>query len=104
MKRIFRSGILGPVLPLVLSGSAPGTEARSCSTANTAGKYGFTLNGVVILATGAVPIAAVGLATHESNGNVRGTEARSVGGGYADETFSGTLTVNSDCTGTAYRH
>jgi hypothetical protein len=32
-------------------------------------------------------------------GNVTGTEARSVGGGYADETFNGTLTVNSDCTG-----
>jgi hypothetical protein len=32
-------------------------------------------------------------------GNLTGTEARSVGGDYADETFSGKWTVNADCTG-----
>jgi hypothetical protein len=29
-----------------------------------------------------------------------GTESRSVGGGYADETLTGKWTVNPDCTGT----
>ncbi len=29
-----------------------------------------------------------------------GTEARSLGGGFADETFTGSYTVNPDCTGT----
>ena len=67
----------------------------------TAGKYGFTLTGTVILPTGPVPIAAVGRAVLEANGNVKGTESRSVGGGFADETFAGTYTLNSDCTGSA---
>jgi hypothetical protein len=34
-------------------------------------------------------------------GNITGTEARNVGGGYADETLTGNWTVNPDCTGTA---
>jgi hypothetical protein len=48
-----------------------------------------------------VPIAAVGRAVLDDMGNVTGTESRSVGGGFADETFTGTYTVNPDCTGTA---
>jgi len=42
---------------------------------------------------------AVGQATVDSRGNVTGTEARSVGGGYADESFTESLTINSDCIG-----
>ena len=53
----------------------------------------------MILPAGAVPAAAVGKATVDSRGNVTGTEARSVGGGYAHESFTGSLTINSDCTG-----
>jgi hypothetical protein len=79
----------------------PVANARSCSFERTAGKYGFTLTGVVILGTGPVPIAAVGRAVLDDSGNVTGTESRSVGGGFADETFTGTYTVNPDCTGTA---
>jgi len=40
-------------------------------------------------------------ATLDAAGNATGTESRNVGGGFADETFSGTYTVSSDCTGTA---
>ncbi len=76
-------------------------HAGQCSLAGVAGKYGFTLNGVVITPGGPVPIAAVGKAVLDAAGNSSGTEARSVGGGYADETFTGTYTVNADCTGTA---
>jgi hypothetical protein len=75
-------------------------NARSCSLRGTAGKYGFTLTGVLILGTGPVPIAAVGRAVLDDSGNVSGTESRSVGGGFADETFTGTYAVNPDCTGT----
>jgi len=49
---------------------------------------------------GAVPIAAVGRAVLDASGNISGTESRSVGGGFADETFTGTYSVNADCTGT----
>ena len=35
-----------------------------------------------------------------ADGSLLGTEARSVGGEFADETLTGKYTVNSDCTGT----
>src|SRR5262245_46367186 len=82
---------LAPILP---------AQAHRCSRTGAAGKYGFTLNGVVNLPTGAVPIAAVGRADLDSDGTVSGTEARSVGGSFALETFTGTYTVNADCSGT----
>lgn len=80
---------------------APSAQAAQCSLAGSAGNYGFTLTGVVILGTGPVPIAAVGRAALDAAGNVSGTESRSVGGGFADETLAGTYTVNPDCTGSA---
>ena len=99
MKRtIFRS--LGGAFFLASLLIVPVANARSCSLTGSAGKYGFTLTGVVILGTGPVPIAAVGRAALDATGNVRGTESRSVGGGFADETFTGTYAVNPDCTGT----
>jgi len=96
-RTIFRS--LGGAFFLASLLIVPVANARSCSLKDSAGKYGFTLTGVVI--PGAVPIAAVGRAALDATGNVSGTESRSVGGGFADETFTGTYTVNPDCTGTA---
>ena len=99
MKRtIFRS--LGGAFFLASLLIVPVANARSCSLTGCAGKYGFTLTGVVIPGTVPVPIAAVGRAALDATGNVRGTESRSVGGGFADETFTGTYAVNPDCTGT----
>jgi hypothetical protein len=80
---------------------APASQAGQCSLAGTAGKYGLTLTGTLILPTGPVPIAAVVRATLDAAGNATGAESRNVGGGFADETFTGTYTVNPDCTGTA---
>jgi hypothetical protein len=73
----------------------------TCSTATASGQWGFTLTGVVLLPSGPVPVAAVLHGTADINGNVAGIEARSLGGDYADETFTGSWTVNSDCVGTA---
>jgi hypothetical protein len=73
---------------------------KGCSLETVAGNWGFTLTGSAILPTGPVLVAAVGAITVDDQGNFSGTEARSVGGGYADETLTGTLTVNSNCTGT----
>ena len=74
-------------------------RANQCGASDAAGRWGFTLTGWLILPTGAVPAAAVGQAHVDSKGSVTGTEARNVAGGYADETLSGNLTLNSDCTG-----
>jgi hypothetical protein len=85
----------------LLVGLAPAAQAATCSTTTVAGNWGLTLNGVLILPTGPVPAAAVLRATADVEGNITGTEARNIGGGYADETLTGKWAVNPDCTGTA---
>jgi len=92
---------LGLILVAMMASLAPEVHANSCSLANSSGQYGFTLTGVLILPTGPVPIAAVGRASLDATGIANGTESRSVGGEFADETFTGTYSVNADCTGTA---
>ena len=73
---------------------------KGCSLETVAGNWGFTLTGSAILPTGPVLVAAVGRFTADEQGKLIGTEARSVGGGYADETVTGNWTVNPYCTGT----
>ena len=77
---------------------------KGCSTGTAAGNWGFTLTGTAIFPSpngqAPVPVAAIGRIAADDNGSLIGTEARSVGGGYADETATGTWTVNPDCTGT----
>ncbi len=101
MKRnIARTTLLIAVAALCLS-LAPAAQAnQKCSNAKAAGTWGFTLAGTLILPTGPVPGAAVGRLSMDAAGNVSGTEARNVGGDFANETITGAWTVNSDCTGT----
>jgi hypothetical protein len=76
-------------------------QENSCSTAKAAGDWGFTLSGTILLPTGPVPVAGVVRASIDTNGNATtATEARSVGGGFANETLTASWTVESDCTGT----
>jgi hypothetical protein len=74
--------------------------AETCSNAEAAGDWGLTLTGTLILPTGPVPAAAVARARIDAAGNISGTEARNVGGGFANETLTGSWNVNSDCTAT----
>jgi hypothetical protein len=87
---------------MLLAVLTPAAHATNCSTATVAGDWGFTLTGTLLLPTGPVPAAAVGRVSVDNRGNGVGTEARNVGGQYADETLTATWTVNSDCTGTLY--
>jgi hypothetical protein len=57
----------------------------------------LTSNGSLI---GIGPAAATGIVTFDSKGSFSGSQTRSVNGDVADETFTGTYTINSDCTGT----
>ena len=76
-------------------------DEGTCSLATAAGSYGFTLTGTLLSPTGPVSLAAIGRATLTAQGNGSGTEARNVGGSFANETLTATFTVNPDCTGTA---
>src|SRR5947207_11871422 len=77
--------------------TATGLRA-ACTSATAAGTYGFTTTGTLILPTGPAPVAAVGSITFQLDGAVSGSQDRSVGGAFAHETITGTLTVNPDCT------
>jgi hypothetical protein len=69
-----------------------------CSLATAAGKWSFTDTGTVI---GVGPRTAVGIFTLDGSGNlINGVATSSLNGSVLDETFSGTYTVNSNCTGT----
>jgi hypothetical protein len=87
-------------LGMGLATAAYAEDDGGCSTAKAAGKWGLTLTGVLILPTGPVPAAAVGRLSVDAAGNISGTEARNVGGGFANETVKGSWSVNSDCTAT----
>lgn len=72
-------------------------EDSECSLAGSAGKWSFTDNGTVI---GIGPRTAVGVFTFDGSGNLKnGRATSSLNGAVADETFSGTYSVKSDCTG-----
>lgn len=101
-RNIARTTLLISVATLYL-GLVPGVQAADiCSNATVAGKWGFTLSGTLLFPapTGPVLGAAVARAIVDAAGNISGTEARNVGGGFANETITGSWSVNSDCTAT----
>jgi hypothetical protein len=74
-------------------------DHHRCSLRNVSGDWGFTTNGTRI---GVGPVAGAGVFTLDKNGNILdGAQTVSFNGTVADETFSGTYTVNDDCTGQA---
>ena len=83
----------------LISGAATAqTGAAACTLAHAAGTYGFTDSGTVV---GVGPRVAAGIFTLDAAGNLlNGKATSSLNGAIAEETFSGTYTVNSDCTGT----
>ena len=98
MKRnIARTTLLIAVAALCLSLAPAAQAAQKCSLAKAAGTWGFTLTGTLFVPN-PVPGAAVGRFSADAAGNISGTEARNVGGGFAYETIIGSWTVNSDCT------
>jgi hypothetical protein len=78
----------------------PPALAAQCSLASVAGSYGYTTSGFVAIAPSTfVPAAAAGRVTFDGSGHVSGTQTRVVAGSSLDETYSGTYSVNPNCTG-----
>lgn len=85
------------VAALGVSVAASAQVAPACSLARAAGNYGFTDSGTVV---NVGPRTAVGTFTLDAAGNLlNGVATSSLNGSVANETFSGTYTVNPDCTG-----
>ena len=82
--------------------TVPSAHAHTCSQATGAGQWAFTVSGSVILPNGAaVPVMQVGSFREDREGNFNGSQTRSLGGGVSKETFAGTASIHSDCSGTA---
>ena len=85
-------------LVLFLLAVVPTLHAAACSNAAAAGKWGFTTNGTI---PGIGPVGAAGRFSQDATGNLVGIQTRSLNGSIAEETLSGNVTVNPDCTATA---
>jgi len=97
MKRIIAPRMLVMLFVVVLPAGTAQAHDGHCSSASVAGKWTFTTTGSI---PGVGPVAAVGSYIADSSGNLIGSQTRSLNGDVAFETFTGTSTVNSDCTGT----
>src|SRR5689334_714857 len=90
---------------LTLSGllvaASANLHAASCSSQSIAGKWAETNNGTVFLPSGPVPVAAVGNFSIDAVGNIEGKQTRSLAGQVAEETLTGTVSINRDCSGEA---
>jgi hypothetical protein len=90
----FLAGLLFAVVALSV---APTAQARQCSLAGVAGKWGVTTSGTVV---GIGPRASLGVFTLDGAGNLlNGKATANLNGSITDEMFSGTYTVDPDCTG-----
>ena len=95
--RALLSIIFVTVVCLNLASAARAQDEGGCSNATVAGKWGFTTNGTVV---GIGPRSSLGIFTLDGSGNlVNGKATSSLNGSVTDETFSGTYSVNPDCTG-----
>ena len=78
--------------------SIPSVQAQdSCTIATFQGAFGYTFTGLT--GFNALPFAAVGRLVADGQGNLAGAETDSSNGDIFQRTYSGTYTVNSDCTG-----
>src|SRR5215213_3798141 len=78
------------------------SSRAKCSNATLDGTYLFAQNGVEIKGNEQRPFALAGYEVFDGNGKVKGVQSANINGEITrNERFSGTYTVNADCTGTA---
>ena len=93
----FLAGLLLTTVAVGRASVARAQDGPRCSSAGVAGKWGFTTDGTVV---GSGPRASLGIFTLDGGGSLlNGMSTASLNGSITDETFSGTYSVNPDCTG-----
>ena len=73
--------------------------AESCTAATLKGNYGFTFNGFFQNPKKNDPISGIGSVTFDGAGNASATVIASFNGSLSTFPWTGTYTLNSDCTG-----
>jgi hypothetical protein len=103
MSRNIRSTIARAIFAsLLISSIATRLSAQdACTAASLQGSYGFRVDGTNVsnpyLPVG--PFAAVGKNTYDGQGHMKGAIVVSTNGSIITATYTGTYTVNSDCSG-----
>jgi hypothetical protein len=95
--------LIGVVAVLAVgTGFAKDEDAEAkCSEATLEGTYLFANDGVEIRGNNQLPFAVAGREVRDGKGNVKGVASSNFNGEvFRNEPFSGTYTVNADCTGT----
>ena len=94
-------GVVGVLA--VGTGFAKDEDAEAkCSEATLEGTYLFANDGVEIRGKKQLPFAVAGREVRDGKGNVKGVASGNFNGEvFRNEPFSGTYSVNADCTGTA---
>jgi len=88
-----------PFLVLLLFGvTAVNGWAAECSLETLKGGYGLDERGTIVALSPPLPFVTSGIIFYDGNGKLSGNETTSLGGGPMPGTFTGTYTVNSDCT------
>jgi hypothetical protein len=113
-----RAGTVLPTLALVVAVSSPASpthadqdedpsaalaQGHMCSTASLTGAYGFTFQGVSLKPDGthAAEFAGVGVETFDGHGTIADGRLMGIFNGQPfTPSFTGTYSVNADCTGT----
>ncbi len=99
-----------PVFAVFSLAAAPDLYAAHCSNASLNGTYAYSAQGfgevtADISSAGFVPFAQTGLAVYDGKGHITSAtftySTTTANGGSFRGTFTGTYTVNDDCTGTA---
>jgi hypothetical protein len=72
--------------------------ASACSIHELAGRWGYTYSGAITAGPAAGPAASVGGFTQDLAGNIKGSQTRSFNGDVENETLTGTVSLNPDCT------
>jgi hypothetical protein len=75
-------------------------DSQSCTNASFTGPYGYAITGLVFASGGFYPSAESGTVTADGKGNLKGSDTLSAAGQIQSQAFTGTYSINSDCTGT----
>ena len=75
--------------------------AARCSLSGTSGSWAYTYSGTIFTPAGPVPAASVGRFFQNVEGNVTGSQTRTVAGASGVEDISGAVSVNGDCSAMA---
>jgi hypothetical protein len=80
-----------------ISTMAPEARAQgNCNLQTVKGSYGYLSTGSFF----GTPLASVGSMTLDGAGNISGNDTNSFGGSVSSNPFTGSYSVNADCTGT----